>query len=690
MMKYYTEYDSHEVESYTKQHKLYDNTIYTLDIETTSFIVLDNKVYSNEYYDKLSNEEKDKCKKYATMYIWQLSINEDVYYGRTYEELEDFLNILENNFDGRKLIFVHNLSYEFQFLSGYFKFCNIRSRKKRKVMECELSNYNIIFRCTLSISNRKLDNLAKTYALEYQKQVGSLKYEIIRNSLTPLTEQELKYCEYDCLVVYAFIKNELKTYEHVFDIPITSTGYVRRELKELTIKDIKYKDKVRKAINVDPHIYNMLVKAFQGGYTHANFTNASKIHKNVDSYDETSEYPYVMVSEKYPSTQFKKCNIKKKEDMLDRFAYLIKLVMTNVKSRYYNTFISISRCVRTKNVALDNGRILRADYVEIYCTDIDLQIYLDAYECDYEIVESYYSVYKYLPKKLIDFILDKYVKKTEYKDVEDKKVEYQLEKSKFNSIYGMSVTNVIRDHVCYDNEKGWYEEKLTNEEIVRMLNEEYKKGFLSFSYGVWVTAYARRNLLNLVMKYDDYVIYCDTDSIKLKEGYDPKYIEEYNKSVIDKIKNVSEKMQIDINRYQPTDIKGNKHLLGLFDCETKKGYEHTYDEFITHGAKKYAYKLDDKCYITVAGVPKNGASQLKTLEEFQDGYIFKYENTGNMLSLYNDNQEEFLLTDYLGNEYKIKDKKVVVLLPNSYTLARTYDYMQLISDYSNGRRLYDE
>lgn len=47
-------------------------------------------------------------------------------------------------------------------------------------------------------------------------------------------------------------------------IPYTSTGHVRRELKELVLKDYKYKSQVRKSINTDPHVYNLLVECFAG------------------------------------------------------------------------------------------------------------------------------------------------------------------------------------------------------------------------------------------------------------------------------------------------------------------------------------------------------------------------------------------------------------------------------------------
>ena len=53
----------------------------------------------------------------------------------------------------------------------------------------------------------------------------------------------------------------------------------------------------------------------------------------------------------------------------------------------------------------------------------------------------------------------------------------------FNALYGMCVTNNIRNTVLYDNDtKLWSEEFLTNEEIEQALDNEKKKCFLSFSW----------------------------------------------------------------------------------------------------------------------------------------------------------------------------------------------------------------
>lgn len=128
----------------------------------------------------------------------------------------------------------------------------------------------------------------------------------------------------------------------------------------------------------------------------------------------------------------------------------------------------------------------------------------------------------------------------------------------------MSVTNTIRDNVLYDSNKDWYSEDLTNNEILEKLQEEKKAAFLSFAYGVWITAYARNNLLRNVIKLDEYVIYCDTDSMKLKKGYDIEVIKYYNNFVENKIKAVSKILNININKFEPSDINRRKKNVGCF------------------------------------------------------------------------------------------------------------------------------
>ena len=682
-MIHWSEYHGHEIDVVSKK---VDNTIYTFDIESTSYLILNGEIISASEYLNLNEEDREKALPCACMYIWQFSINETVYYGRTWEEFRSFLDRIESNCDLKKYIFVHNLSFEFQFFSSQFKIKSVMSRKSRKVMAAKLLDYNIEFRCTYYMSNVSLAYLPKLFNLNVQKMVGDLDYTKLRTPATKMTKTELGYCEHDCLVVYEYIKMELVKYKSVNRIPMTSTGKVRKELQSLVMRDYEYRRITRGSINIKPSVYNMLVDAFAGGYTHANYMYTDEVIPNVDSYDETSAYPYVMVTSKFPMSEFKECHIKTVDDMLTNYAYLLKVTFHNLKCKYYNNFISASKCENIVGALFDNGRIVSAKEVTITLTDIDFRFFLDVYNIEsYEINESYYAIYKYLPKKFINFILEKYVNKTKFKNVKGKELDYVKEKNKFNSLYGMTVTNMIRDEVNFDNITGWSESELTDSLIFDKLLEEKEKAFLSFSWGVWVTAYARDNLLRRMILLDPYVVYSDTDSLKCARGYDAKVFDEYNQSVIKKIKKVSSALNIPFENYAPEDSKGVKHLLGIFECETGAGRQYTYDRFITQGAKKYCVEIDGQIEITVSGVPKSGNRCLKRIEDFRDDLVFDYKYTNKQTIMYNDNQSPVDIVDYLGVKYKVDDKSGCCLLPTTYKLGKSLDYANLLTDNSTNR-----
>lgn len=207
-----------------------------------------------------------------------------------------------------------------------------------------------------------------------------------------------------------------------------------------------------------------------------------------------------------------------------------------------------------------------------------------------------------------------------------------------------------------------------------------------------------------VIKLDNYAIYCDTDSVKLCEGFDKSVIEEYNKFVINKIKHVSKKLEIPIEKFMPEDIKGRKRVLGIFEEDA------FYKEFKTQGAKKYAFieeiekkdinenykilKENENTYdvlgITVAGVPKKGCQVLNNLDEFEDNLIFDFKHTGKNILFYCEDMKPEKITDYQGNIYNVTDISGCCLLPNTYKLGKSLEYSELISDNSSKRAYYLE
>ena len=151
-MLYYKKYIEHEHEIIGKRKK-YDTTIYTFDIETTSYLLLDDKIIPAIEYQNLTKEEQERSQYYSSMYIWMLSVNDIVYYGRTWEELKEFLKILDDYIPQKKFLFIHNLAFEFQYLKSHFNMCDVVARKSRKVMKCNFEEFNFECRCTYLMSN---------------------------------------------------------------------------------------------------------------------------------------------------------------------------------------------------------------------------------------------------------------------------------------------------------------------------------------------------------------------------------------------------------------------------------------------------------------------------------------------------------------------------------------------------------
>lgn len=223
--------------------------------------------------------------------------------------------------------------------------------------------------------------------------------------------------------------------------------------------------------------------------------------------------------------------------------------------------------------------------------------------------------------------------------------------------------------------------------------------------GCWVTSWARNNLQECIIKNDSFCAYCDTDSTKLIKGYDKSVIDNYNIEVEKRLKEISQKLSIPFEKFAPKDVYGESHLIGVFDLD---GH---YEEFRTQGAKKYCYskikklkklketdkiikKIDSEnvkvLNITLAGTPKTGVHALQSIDDFKDNFVFDYKYTNKLLLGYIDEQSENIMCDYLGNTYKVTDKTGICLLPTTYTLDKSVEYAELVSDSSSKRAVYKE
>ena len=660
--------------------KIYYNLAMSFDIETSSFYEDKNGViYTNDDYRKLKNTVK--AEKKAIMYIWQFAIEENVIIGRTWNDflyfckkLYDFLNLKERYI----VVYVHNLSYEFQFICKWFNWIDIFADSERKPIKATTDTH-FIFKCSYRLSGYSLEVLANNLkSHNIKKMVGDLDYNLIRNSKTPISKEELKYCENDVLIVTSYIDEQINEFGNIEKIPLTQTGKVRRYVRKQCFQNKEYQYFI-KELTIEKPEYMLLKNAFMGGFTHCNAMYTNKICQNVTSYDFTSSYPTVLISEKYPMSKGKEVYITTETELLNlikNYCVLVDLQFTNIKTSFmYEQIISYSKCRNVKNPLINNGRIVQADTLIITCTDIDFLNIRDFYKWDSIKIGLCY-IYKkdYLPKEFIKTILHLYKSKTELKGVDGKEVEYLHSKELLNSLYGMCVTSIVHDTVNFNGAE-WTTENGNLEEELKNYNTD-KNRFLFYHWGVWCTAYARNNLYTGIRECRDDYIYSDTDSIKIFNADKHKnYFEKYNEWIVQKLEKCLKYHNIPLDYISPKTIKGETKTLGIWD------FDGFYTDFKTLGAKRYIYRKDNKISITVCGLSKKSGkefieNQQKPFLFFNDGMFVDCEHTGKMTHTYIDREIENIITDYLGNTAYYHEKSFIHLEKTDYLLSLSDMYIK--------------
>ena len=586
------------------------------------------------------------------------------------------------------IIWVHNLSFEYVFLSNILKWSVVFARNTHKPIKARCEEYpHIEFRCSYMLTRLSLEAWGKQLGVE--KLVGNLNYYRIRTPLTPLEQKELDYGERDCIVVYEGIKKYKEQYKSVHKIPLTQTGTIRKVVKDKLMSNVKYNFFIKKLVPRSVDEYKMLQTVFSGGYTHANRIHAGKVIDKdyinsdevyIEHMDFASSYPAVMCCKKYPSTRWVSTKKEIREDLFEDKAFIYRLHFYNIKSTNFNTYIQSSKCYAIKPI-YDNGRIIEAEEIEMYVTDVDYNIIKNNYEWEkVEVLEAYSSYKDYLPKDLIEYILTLYSNKTKYKDVEGMEDIYMQSKQYINSCFGMMVTAILQADVIYHEDGTWSINKLTREQVEErfsMLKRESlseRRYFLSYSWGIYVTAYARENLWKCIdrcgnLGYD--VIYVDTDSIFALGKHDWDW---YNKEVTEELKTVCNELDIDFELTRPRTPKGKIKPLGIFEEETPC------DEFITLGAKRYCERRKGEDYLrmTVSGINKDAVKVLKNnIHNFRDGVNFDKDADGvtKKLSTYVLDMPTITYHDGYISTYK----NGINLRNNGYKLTMTDEYKALIN-----------
>ena len=692
----------------------YSNTIYAFDIETTT--------YNHNVCHYLSSFNS------IDFITGELGENK---FCRTWLDVNKYLTALNEEFKHRKevvLVYVHNLGYEFDGLIKNCKFVkdNFDNEKalfiKTRIPLFVRLDY-VEFRCSYKFFNNSLKNVGLFIGLEKLE----IDYKNQFFDFSKLPPEEYEYNKRDVEIVLKGIYSEKKNWTWIKtanDLPLTSTGLTRKNNKKIndrkSNREIFYYCNYQKSF--DEEFISFLEKVFSGGYTHANAFNTGKVLKNVHSFDLISSYPAVMLLKKFPckfkefSGQFKllhllnifdynKKYIKTKgtyeQPFYNYFIFHIKI--ENVKAKNINNNyilpISLNKCENPLNFAIDNGRILNAESIEIYGTESDLYNIFLFY--DFDITECYRlfttTYVRQLPNFIINSVksylyekstLKQIIKKIEtgneivvndfynsYKEdfiYTDEKINnllndntelesdlkslYARSKEKLNAQYGINVQKLLPLNFLYNIDDDTFTAQPETELPFNLTRD--------FITGLYVTAFARFNLFQLGYEFarnNIDIIYSDTDSWKVLGD-------------LDKINSI-------VNKYNSLVNSEELYNIGKFD------YEETYNYFSTLGCKKYISIKNKIVTTTIAGVGKIMTSDnlnilFKELDydynlfyeiAFTPLTIYDYSITGKLICKYNNNYYEMQVEDFNGDSGIITGNNMVELCESDFILMNNYN-----------------
>jgi len=525
------------------------------------------------------------------VYQWALTYCGAVVYGRRPSELMTVLERIKrvNNIGEYAVsesgsvchkisVYVHNLSYDYAYIGDWLRltFGGVYKSGEDTQRMLAISPHSILtyesagfcFKCSYKLTHKSLAQWGKEMNTKHRKLVGTVDYDAIHYQDSKLTFTDWKYMFYDVIVLDECLRMQMRLYnDDLISIPLTVTGYVRRECRNEYLKDKKNRYKfLDRRLDID--LYNMCRDEFAGGFTHGNrFLSGKTVRGTIKHRDFRSHYPSQQRAHLFPVGKpyiyfdaFKSRQRGTKPPTIERImeiakgrCVLVKMRISFAELKDYNItmpFLQYDKCIKgygnrkgvgavAESAIDDNGRVIkigsRTDeiYFTICVNEDDLKILLYMYNIRYVIEKVVIIPRGKLPQYLIDSI-DKFFKgKTDYKDqvkeLEKMKAKdtdprlieainnLMIAKGLLNGIYGMSATDPIRYSFIEDYESGeWTKETKTDEEQKEALQKYYADftHFMDYQFGLWTTSHARYELFQFCRLVGwENVLYCDTDSI---------------------------------------------------------------------------------------------------------------------------------------------------------------------------------
>lgn len=607
------------------------------------------------YYMTLDTETSNDGECLGWIYQWAAKIAYTYVYGRKPSELINLLVRIAERYNlnekKRLIIYIHNASYDLQYLKHYLKGYDPTVKffavDTHSILICDVIGFRIL--CSYRLTNLSLDALSKNYSRKYIKATGAIDYSIVRYQDQELTENDWIYMFSDVASQYDGIREYLRSngYQFAADAPITSTGFVRADCRKAANRSRKWRE-IFTTTRLTPDQYNLCRQAFMGGLTIASYKYAGETirGKNIGHIDFTSSYPARQILDYFPVSKPEDYgdidDLEELEDLINTrcCVFLLRLEGVQIREGVTAPYIPSSKLITSNGVLRLNGKVIYADYLEMAVCEIDYKIIRRQYTADAVRITSMITFDRGpLPEWLRNKVMEYFKDKCTLKGVDD--LLYMKQKNRLNGIYGMTATAIVRDLYEMDpdlilkpSEKMGDPVKNAEEQINKFYSNY--NSFLPYQWALYTTAHARAALIELleVVGYDNF-LYCDTDSeffIITKENR--HRLESYRHALIERAR--------DAGAYI-----GNKYLGSAEDEPQLRAFRALH-------AKCYAMEEQSKTgdyelKVVIAGVPKQStrwidgspvtktnSQELKSIDNLVDGFTFRH--CGGTRIIYNEQE----------------------------------------------------
>ncbi len=483
--------------------------------------------------------------------------------GWTEEEILNFIfkHVRQKEF---ACLFAHNLSfdlgvafndlcyykpkerygYNFRILYPHPVYMRVHDPKKRKTLQ---------FMDTIAYFKESLDGVAKTFDLKVRK----LKHPSYLGERQPKKKEMTKFKKYAMVdaEIVGKVGTKIASIHQDFDInanmTVSPASLASKIFRKYYLEDIiPYPDR---------HVVESALLSYNGGRTEA-FCFGTK---NCSIYDFNSAYPYAMTQIPLPMEKDKWEYVRDFKG--ENGFYYMSGSMPNMK---------ISPLpYKTQRLIFPVGK-----FNNVCVTGYEAKQIIE--HGDVSMIRGF--VYKgKSSNSLIKYIMYFYKQKNMCKDKDP--VMYQFYKLLLNALYGKFI------QLNYDpDSEHIFKNFVWNPKTSKLIeipteNKYVAGGMFNPIIASWITGFARARLFESMKKYEDYVMYCDTDSIIVKGK---------------KKLPISKKLgDLSFEGYgQGKIIREKLYLIKLMDGKNKSGLhgfhgrESLFEELVEEGKESYSVK----------------------------------------------------------------------------------------------------